>query len=379
MTHDLRVARTRIERSNAELERRRRYVETVFGSIGAGVMSLDAEGRVYTLNPSARHWLGVPADTDVLGCKLRDVARRPELLTTLEQLRAKLLPAVRESVRHHTEVAVGDDVVTLLVTLEVLYDEFGEPSGTVVVFDDTTQLVKVQRMEAWREIAQRIAHEIKNPLTPIQLSAQRIRRRFAARFADDPDDARVLEECVDAISNHVRSLEILVDEFSNFARLPAAHPEPADLNAIVSEAVASYRGTDGVELVAELDSSLPTVDLDREQIRRALTNLIDNAIAAVRAGAAEREAGCRGRVCLRTAHDSALDRIRLEIADDGIGIPRESRRRVFEPYYSTKQKGTGLGLAIVSRIVADHRGHVRIYDHAPHGARFVVELPVRGV
>jgi len=378
MTHDLRDARTRVERSNAEALRRRRYMEAVVGTIGAGVMSLDADGRIHTINPSARRYLGISATAEVVGQKVAEVARAPQLLETLEALGRRLRPGVRDSVRRQVRVDAGDDVATLLVTLQVLSGEASERAGTVVVFDDYTQLVKVQRMEAWREVARRIAHEIKNPLTPIQLSAQRIRRRFGERLAGDPDDARVLDECLAAIVNHVASLERLVDEFSNFARLPNADPRPDDLNRIVADTVASYDGTEGVCFETELDGDLPMVDLDRDQIRRVLGNLIDNAIAAVREREAASPAPRTGRVRLRTAHDPALHSVKLEVCDDGVGVSHEDRRRIFEPYYSTKRKGTGLGLAIVSRIVADHRGYVRVDDASPNGTRFVVELPVRG-
>jgi two-component system nitrogen regulation sensor histidine kinase NtrY len=240
----------------------------------------------------------------------------------------------------------------------------------VVVFDDYTQLVKVQRMAAWREVARRIAHEIKNPLTPIQLSAQRLRRRFRGRFDSDAVSARILDECTDAITSQVDTLKRLVDEFSNFARLPSADPKPDDLNRIVSDAVASYTGTEGVALETELDPALPQVELDREQMRRALTNLIDNAIAAIRAGRGS------GRIRLSSQFDPALQSVRLVVADDGVGIPAQDRRRVFEPYFSRSENGTGLGLAIVSRIVADHHGYVRVQDNPPRGTRFVIELPV---
>ena len=261
-------------------------------------------------------------------------------------------------------------------TLTVMHDEAGDTLGTVVVFDDYTQLVKVQRMAAWREVARRIAHEIKNPLTPIQLSAQRLRRRFAEQFAGNPEGEKVFDECVDAITSQVDTLKVLVDEFQNFARLPAAQPRPDDLNKIVSEALASYAGTDDVEFATELDPELPTVDVDREQMRRALTSLIENAVAAVKRRIEQGVAEAPGRVTLRSAHDPLLQSVRIEVADDGIGIPQQDRRRVFEPYFSTKDRGTGLGLAIVSRIVADHHGYIRVQSNEPRGARFVVELPV---
>jgi two-component system nitrogen regulation sensor histidine kinase NtrY len=372
MTHELRDARVRIDTSNAERDQRRRYMEVVLGTIGAGVVSVDAEGRVGTMNPSAQRYLGIPAGRSVIGNKLADLGARPELLGPIEEVTRQLRPGLRESARRQVQVPLGDEFATLFVTVTLLHGEAGAPLGTVVVFDDYTQVVKVQRMAAWREVARRIAHEIKNPLTPIQLSAQRLRRRFGTRFDDEPEAEKVFGECVDAITSQVESLKLLVDEFSNFARLPTARPEPGDLNGMVQEAVASYAGTEDVSFETRLDTDLPTVDLDREQVRRALTNLIDNAIAAVR----QRDGA--GRVLLATVYDAPLQIVRLEIQDDGPGISSEDRRRIFEPYFSTKTHGTGLGLAIVSRIVADHRGYIRVQEAEPCGTRFVIELPVRG-
>jgi two-component system nitrogen regulation sensor histidine kinase NtrY len=375
MIRDLRDARGGLERSATELERRRRYMEIVLGTVGAGVVSVDAEGRISTINPSAQRYLGIPAGTGLLGQKLSEVVHRPELTGVIEELSGALRPGVRESIRRQVQVPVDDDVATLFVTLTVMHDEAGEVLGTVVVFDDYTQLVKVQRMAAWREVARRIAHEIKNPLTPIQLSAQRLRRRFADHFPDGSESAKIFEECVDAITGQVETLKLLVDEFQNFARLPAAKPQPDDLNRIVSEAMASYAGTDGVAFETELEPDLPTVEVDREQMRRVLTNLIDNAVASVRHRIEKGEGEVPGRVTLKSAHDPLLQSVRIEVADDGVGIPPQDRRRVFEPYFSTKERGTGLGLAIVSRIVADHRGYLRVQQNDPRGARFVVELP----
>jgi two-component system nitrogen regulation sensor histidine kinase NtrY len=375
MTRDLRDARSDIERSATELERRRRYMEVVLGNIGAGVVSVDAEQRISTINPSAQRYLGIPAGTGLLGQRLGDVSDRAELVEAIDDLSKQLRPGTRENSRRQVQVPVGEDVATLFVTCTVMHDEAGETLGTVVVFDDYTQLVKVQRMAAWREVARRIAHEIKNPLTPIQLSAQRIRRRFRSKLAKDAEGGRVFDECVDAITSQVESLKLLVDEFSNFARLPTSNPRPDDLNRIVADAMASYAGTENVEFVTELDENLPTVELDRDQIRRALTNLIDNAIAAVREVDGHAN-GRRGRIRLRSLHDPSLQSVRLEVSDNGIGIPPENRRRVFEPYFSTKERGTGLGLAIVSRIVADHHGYIRVQENDPQGTRVVVELPV---
>jgi two-component system nitrogen regulation sensor histidine kinase NtrY len=375
MTRDLRDARDGLERTNAELERRRRYMEVVLRNIGAGVVSLDADERINTINPAAQRLLGVPPGVGVVGRAWEDVLPGPEQAALVRELRAILQPGLRESIRRQVQLSVGDETLTLLVTVTLLKDEEGVVLGSVVVFDDYSQLVKVQRMEAWQEVARRIAHEIKNPLTPIQLSAQRIRRRFGARLARDPADAQVFDECVDAITSQVDTLKLLVNEFSNFARLPAANPLPDDLNRIVQEAVSRYAGTEGVVLKTDLDPQLPLADLDREQFGRLLTNLIDNAIAAVRERARQDPHFVTGHVELRTVHDAPLSAVRLEVVDDGIGIRSEDRRRIFEPYFSRKEHGTGLGLAIVSRIVAEHRGYVRVHDAQPSGARFIVELP----
>jgi len=377
MTRDIKEAREGLEASNAEVEQRRRYMEIVLRNIGAGVVSLDADGRVSTINPSAQRLLGIPPGAGMIGRKLEEVITRPEQLEVVGELAGRLVPGMRESIRRQVQVPIGEELVTLLVTMTLLQDEDGRRLGTVVVFDDYSQVVKVQRMEAWREVARRIAHEIKNPLTPIQLSAQRIRRRFRSRVAEHPEDEKVFDECVGAITGQVESLKRLVDEFSNFARLPAATLRASDLNGLVSEAVASYQGTEGVEIVTALDERLPAVDLDPEQMRRVLANLIENAVAAT--AEARGGDGAPGRVEVRTVHDAPLETVRLEVADDGVGIRPEDRRRIFEPYFSTKRQGTGLGLAIVSRIVADHRGYIRVHANRPRGTRFIVELPARSV
>jgi two-component system nitrogen regulation sensor histidine kinase NtrY len=377
MTRDIKEARGSLESSKAEVESRRRYMEIVLRNVGAGVVSLDADGRVTTINPAAQRLLGVPPGSGLVGHKLDELVTRPEALAVVLELAAKLSPGLRESLRRQVQLPLGEEIVTLLVTMTLLQDEDGRRVGTVVVFDDYTQVVKVQRMEAWREVARRIAHEIKNPLTPIALSAQRLRRRFRDRVGP-PEDKKIFDECVGAITGQVETLKRLVDEFSNFARLPAANPKPDDLNALVRETVASYHGTEGVAFATRLDEALPSVELDREQIRRVLVNLIDNAVAALGEQRALRGNGDAGRVEVRTVHDAPLETVRLEVADDGSGIRPEDRRRIFEPYFSTKDHGTGLGLAIVSRIVADHRGYIRVHDNKPRGTRFIVELPVRG-
>jgi two-component system nitrogen regulation sensor histidine kinase NtrY len=251
--------------------------------------------------------------------------------------------------------------------MTTLKDDNQEFMGTVVVFDDLTELLKAQRMAAWREVARRIAHEIKNPLTPIQLSAQRLRRRYQGRFgSDDP----VFDECTRMIIKQVEELKTLVNEFSSFARMPASNPTPNDLNEVVAEALVLFQeGHRNISFRFTPDRLLPRFNLDHEQIKRVVINLLDNAVAAVEPS---------GAVELTTSFNSALQLATLTVSDNGCGIAEEDKPRLFEPYFSTKKSGTGLGLAIVSTIVTDHNGYIRIRDNEPRGTRFIVELPLAG-
>jgi two-component system nitrogen regulation sensor histidine kinase NtrY len=247
----------------------------------------------------------------------------------------------------------------------MLRDESGNFLGTVLVLDDLTQVMKAQRMAAWREVARRIAHEIKNPLTPIQLSAQRLRKRYLTRFSDDE---KVFDECTEMIIKSVDELKNLVNEFSNFARMPAIQPEPNDLNEIVRETLTLYQEAHrGVRFEFTPDSSLPQMKIDRNQIKRVMINLLENAVAAMEEN---------GVIEIHSSYDSELKLASFSIADNGPGISQEDKPRLFEPYFSTKKAGTGLGLAIVSSIIFDHNGFVRVRDNVPRGACFVVELPV---
>lgn len=375
MTGDLREALAGLEQTNNDLEQRRRYMEIVLRFADAGVVSLDAEGRIGAINPSALRLLGIAPGAPALGCKLEEVLDRPEFLDALRDMAGQTRPGLRESVRRQVLLPRGEDRLTFVITLSLLHDDEGRALGSVIVFDDYTQEVRAQRMAAWREVARRIAHEIKNPLTPIQLSAQRIRRRFRTRFEGAQgaaaDDLRVFDDCVQTITSHVEGLKVLVNEFSQFARLPAAQPRPGDLNALVKEVASGYAGDPGIDFDCDCAETLPRVAFDREQLRRVLTNLLVNARAAVEG------VPRRGALQLRTEHDAERETVRIEVCDNGIGIRGEDRRRIFEPYFSTKPHGTGLGLAIVARIVADHHGYLRVHGNRPHGARFVVELPMR--
>lgn len=355
MTRDL-------KQINLELEQRRQYTETLVANITAGVVSVDPRGGVTTMNKAAEEMLGLDA-AKVLGKHYTEVFR-PDHLQVVGEIIDHVQGSV--SIEREVRISIPDRVLTVVVTAATLRDDEGKILGIMVFVEDITQIQKVQRMEAWREVARRIAHEIKNPLTPIQLSAQRLRKRYDYLLEGD---GAVLEKCTSTIIKQVEELKNLVNEFSNFARLPAAELVPDDLNEVVKEALFLYtEGHKGIDFqFIKKDGDLPSVELDREQTIRALINLLDNAVAAV---------GGKGRIEVSTAYDSSLGVVTLEVADNGCGISPEMKERIFEPYFSTKEEGTGLGLTIVSAIVSDHRGYIRMRQNEPKGTRFIIELPV---
>jgi two-component system nitrogen regulation sensor histidine kinase NtrY len=258
-----------------------------------------------------------------------------------------------------------------MMTASPLGDAPNEPAGTVLFFEDVSQIAKVERMEAWREVARRIAHEIKNPLTPIQLSAERLRRQLGARPGIE---STLVEECTKTIIGEVEDLKRLVNEFSAFARMPHLNPVPGDINALAAETVANFREANpNVEFALALDPGIPLIPIDRDAMKRALVNLLDNAVAAV---TAITHNGAGPRIEVRS-YGPANSIVTLEVADNGPGIDPRLRTRIFEPYYSSKKGGTGLGLAIVSAVVTDHHGFVRVAENRPRGSRFVLEFPVK--
>lgn len=372
MTSDLRHSQSAIRQaneelsfSNQELERRRRYMETVLANITAGVISIDDHGDVTTINKSAERLLQLKPDA-IIGHNYRELLT-PDHLPIVEDLLRDLLSSGKDTVRRQVTIDLGESHLTLLVNVTTLNNDRDEFIGTVVVFDDLTELLKAQRMAAWREVAKRIAHEIKNPLTPIQLSAQRLRRRYQGHFG--PDDS-VFEECTQMIIRQVDELKTLVNEFSNFARMPASKPALNNLNDLAGEALMLFQeGHRDINFKFDADATLPMFSLDREQLKRVVINLLDNAVAAVQPG---------GTVEICTNYSPALQLATLTVSDDGCGIPDTDKPRLFEPYFSTKKSGTGLGLAIVSTIIADHNGYIRVRDNEPRGTRFTIELPIPG-
>jgi two-component system, NtrC family, nitrogen regulation sensor histidine kinase NtrY len=370
MTADLRkgqkslqAANRDLQLSNLELDQRRRYMEIVLRNITGGVIAIDKSGNLTTVNKAAEKLLNIK-NKKILGKNFREVLDH-EYIPLVREILRDLLESGKDSISKQINIPIQESKLTLFVHVTTLRDENDEFMGTVVVFDDLTELIKAQRMAAWREVARRIAHEIKNPLTPIQLSAQRLRRRYLDKFNEDD---KVFDECTSMIVQQVEELKNLVNEFSNFARMPASRPSPNDLNQIVSEALVLYQeGHKHIHYAFHPDPHLPSFNLDRDQIKRTVINLIDNAVGAIDG---------EGSITLSTHFNTELQMATLTVADTGSGIAPQIKPRLFEPYFSTKKSGTGLGLAIVSSIVSDHNGYIRVRDNTPCGTQFIVELPL---
>ena len=374
MTGDLKATKTGIEeanrslkKTNTELEQRRRYMEIVLSNVAAGVISIDKFGNVTTINRIAEELLGLVPGM-VLGKNYKDMLR-PKDEDFLNAMITEMKGRGIENLERHIQIDLKGKVMPVLLNLTILKDDGGEYLGIVAVLEDLSNLLKTQRMVAWKEVAQRIAHEVKNPLTPIQLSAQRLSKRYKERFSGD--EAQVFDECTRTIIKQVDELKTLVNEFSNFARMPSANPAPNNMNDIIKEAAALYSGVSKkISFSLNLDEKLPLLEVDRDQMKRVIINLLDNAIVSIEGS---------GMIILETYYDKEYKIARIEVADTGCGIPEEDKPRLFEPYFSTKKSGTGgLGLVIVSDIIADHRGYIRVKDNIPKGTRFVIELPVKG-
>jgi two-component system, NtrC family, nitrogen regulation sensor histidine kinase NtrY len=398
MTAQLEENRRRLESNAAELseknlalEERRNYIETVLESLSTGVISFDGEDRVTTINAAAAAMLRLtelPSD----GAQLSEITSIEDRLI-LERLlrRARRMGRASEQTELARGTGVQDGVsIPVALTATALQRSNGIGIGVVLVIEDLSELLAAQRTAAWSEVARRMAHEIKNPLTPIQLSAERIARNFnrspnghengtrANGNGSTEESAgeerervqRVVEECTATITREVAGLKAMVDEFSRFARLPHAHLESTDLNEVVRHAVSLYEDRlHDIRMDVRLARRLPPAMLDTEQMRRVLVNLIDNALEAVAAIEGEQ------RITVATAHDPARGQLLVEVTDTGHGIPREDFPRLFQPYFSTRERGTGLGLAIVQRIMNEHGGRIRAEQNRPRGAKFIIELP----
>lgn len=372
MAMDLRNSKRQLEatnreliRSNVELEQRRLNMEIVFANVAAGVISTDADGRILTFNRSAEKMLDLKAEK-AIGRNYKEVLNRDHLLALNEFFQDRYL--VRKGAfKRQISLRVGNRVLPLLVSLNVLRDDKGKSLGVVAVLEDLSEIEKAQRMAAWREVARRIAHEVKNPLTPIQLSAQRLKRRYGAALPQE--ESKVFEECTSMIIDQVEELKRLVNEFSSYARMPAPNLSLHSIQQIIQESVNVYKEAQkGVAIVFHGAAEGPDINVDREQMKRVMINLLDNALDAING---------EGRVTIDLSYDYDQQIVTIEVADNGKGIPPEHKSRVFEPYFSTKKHGTGLGLAIVNNIINDHNGTIRVQDEDPQGTRFIIELPMK--
>jgi len=357
--------------ANYALEQRRRHIATILESIPTGVLSLDARRRVTHVNSAFLHMFFPPnaqMDTppNLIGKNLADVFPA-EILSDFELLlrRADRMGTTGSQM----ELSSQRVKVNFATTVSTLQDE-RQRLGYVLVFEDLSDLLRAQKQAAWREVARRVAHEIKNPLTPIALSAERIRRHLDRGTRPDAASLKVIEGCAETIASAVETVRTLVDEFSTLARFPAAKPQPANINTIVENTLGMFNGRlDGVSVHTFLADGLPDVMADPEAIKRALANLVDNAAEAMQDSMVR-------EIQISTALVSNRDIVEVTIADSGHGVTQELKEKLFLPYFSTKKRGTGLGLAIVSRIIEDHQGSIRVEENKPVGAKFIVELPV---
>jgi two-component system nitrogen regulation sensor histidine kinase NtrY len=351
-----------LAKQNIELEQRRKYMEAVLNNITSGVVSLDKEGCVSTVNRAAEEILNTGAQT------LK--GRTPEQLLSGEHL--EMYRAVEQRLRdspntqwqRQLDVRVAGEDRKLLVNIVSLRASYGEDLGKVMVFEDITELDRMQRMAAWREVARRIAHEIKNPLTPIKLSAQRLQRKYGHMARES-----TFEECTGLIVRQVEHLQQMVKEFSSFAKLPEVTPTQNEVQPLLQEVLTLFRNSyTQIDWRLETDNGVPPIRFDRAAMKTVFINLLTNAAEALKS-----QAEPQVRIGVHHLPDSGL--LRVEIGDNGPGLEPEDRRQLFEPYFSRKKGNTGLGLTIVKSIVNDHRGYVRVARNEPRGSVFIVELP----
>ena len=363
MISDLKESQHNIAQKTSELEGRKQYIETVLNNITTGVITLDAQGILTTMNPTARDMLGLK-QRNLIGKGYKDVLDNDKYREIVENIERGLQKKHKVSDK---EININFDTqnVTLAMTLSPLRSSNAEFSGMIVVLDNLTQLIKAQKISAWKEIAQRVAHEIKNPLTPIQLSAERIIKNLKVKKSHSSE---VIEEGANTIVQEARTIKSLVDEFSNFARMPSIKLQSADLHSLVEQTISLFTGIfSEIEFETHFSPEMPTpLMIDPDQMRRVFINLFDNAIDAMNK---------KGKIQISTSFDKTQQRVNIEIADFGPGITQKERERLFHPHYSTKKKGTGLGLAIVNQVVSEHNGSIDVEANKPHGAKFIIQIP----
>ena len=348
-----------LKEQNAELEKSRQYIEIVLKHISAGVISLDNAGTITTINKAAESMLGINS-LNILNKNFRQVLRG-EYLQTANKIYEQAVQGMK-----NMEVPISASISGVPKHFSLHYstlkDDTDHNIGAVLVFDDVTELEKAQRMVAWREVARRIAHEVKNPLTPIKLSAQRLKRKYGKQINDD-----IFTGCADTIVEHVDLIRNLVNQFSTFARFPDINFSKDRIENVILETIVLYReGLEKVDIQSNFGEGIPFLKLDHQHMKQAFINLFDNAVYAVNK---------EGIILIDVSYDQILKIVRIEIADNGKGISDKEKTKLFEPYFSTKKSGMGLGLAIVNSIISNHNGVIRVQDNLPRGAKFIIELP----
>ena len=361
LVHGFNDMTRQLQANRGELEARRRFTEAILESIPNGVISISADGWIQKVNRALGRIF--PEEAVAQARRLEDLFPREDAA----EIRYMMKRARRTgSASREMELKTPKQTLHLAITVSAIEETL--TSSFVVVLEDTSDLLRAQKAAAWREVARRVAHEIRNPLTPIALSAERIGRQME-RIALPPETRRIVAECTEMIAKEVESVKTLVNEFAQFARFPAAQLTRCDLNDVVGDALAVFHGRlDGIRLRERFAPGLPAVLADPAQLQRAVINLVDNACEAMQSSLVKE--------LLIVTQAGAGDTVDLVVADTGCGVSAEDKERLFMPYFSTKGRGTGLGLAIVSQIVSDHNGQIRVEDNLPAGARFTVEIPV---
>ncbi len=364
MISDLRESRENIQQKTSELQARKQYIETILNDITTGVITINSNSKITTINPSALRMLSLDGK-NLIGKNYQEVLKDPRYKEIVQNIQKALQNKYQISDKE-ININYNGQSTTLALTISHIEQTQGGASGLIIVLDDLTQLIKAQKIAAWKEVAQRVAHEIKNPLTPIQLSAERIERKISKEknLTD-----KTLKESTKTIIQEARTIKNLIDEFSNFARMPKIDLKDNDIHEIIKQTIVPFQGIfSDIEFKTQYDSSIPRrIKLDKEQIKRALTNIIDNAIDAMNK---------KGIIEIKTHFDKSFNRIRIEIADTGPGIPEKDKQKLFLPHFSTKKKGTGLGLAIVSQVITEHNGTIKIEDNKPIGTKFIIQVPI---
>lgn len=363
MITDLKESHHNIAQKTSELEARKKYIEAILNNITTGVITLDVQGQILTINPSAREMLALPGG-NLIGKSYEEVLSSSvykEISRTIEQG----IQNQHKLYDREINIDFGAQNRILGLSLSPLRQSDDTFSGLIIVLDNLTQLIKAQKIAAWQEVAQRLAHEIKNPLTPIQLSAERIKKKLGNTKRKHNV---IIGDGADTIIREASTIKALVDEFSNFARMPKTQMQPTNIHGIIEQTVSLFKGLfPNIAFNTKLSSNVPSsIQTDPEQMKRAFINLIDNAAQAI---------DKKGKIKIQTIFSRKNRKVKIEISDSGHGIPLQDKGKLFLPHFSTKQKGTGLGLTIVNKIISDHNGSIDVQDNHPHGAKFIIQLP----